>query len=530
MKLSTAIIKNRPELVVSHNGEELNFSGSVFQRKSLDPIDFDVFDPINRYWARMAPDLQDAVWKIYKDIYAGFDQIQSSDMLHGHLTKKIHDLTRYHPLADIEFWVSTDPSFIIPDTVKDTFIADAERKNTPEKTYVRKEYIQLVAFSIFTRCLMPVWGEYIEASRKKTGVEFKEFSAMNLLFNTGILESPAVVKLKSYINTITREKNKNEERILNGSSSLDADFVLLSLVTIRKICMSDVRGHDPKSNPVSRVFNFLIQKVTNPSKTTTPIRKRKLSDTDDYSDTNKSSFLESYRKRTDISVGEKAGFEKGYANLMKTARRLAPSITEEEVMRSVETAYTLRNERIGDAQMLLMAWVFKSVHAPQSVYYIHNNASLSDTKVFEAVWRNLGVLEAVLWHWGFHYLAILASSHMLVSHDVMQISPIDNRGQIPQELQERIRHHYPFIWKTSKKFSNQAVEEPHPVLHAIDLVVDNLIGNAWRSTASEDKVVQVFGDMRRKMPIKPNIRAELAELVVFVEDLAEAKEAEKHPL
>lgn len=523
MELSLAVVKNRPELVVTHNGESVNFSGSVFQRKSLEPAEFDVFDPINRYWARLRPADQDAVWKIYKDVYAGFDQIRSSEMLHHHLTKKISELIVYHSLEDIELWVAIDPSFIIPDTVMETFVADEGNKNTPEKTYLRKEYIQLAAFSIFTRSLMPIFGEFIESSRKQTGVDFKEFGAMKLLLGTGILESPAVRKLKSYIGTITKEKKKNFEKILGGNSSLDVDFILLALVTVRKICVSDVYGIEPKSNLVSRVFNFLFQKVNNPTKTTTPIRERTLSDNEGSGKDDKRSFIEAYRKRSDVSIGEIAGFEKGYANLMGTARRMAPAITEEEVFSSVETARALRSERVGDAQLMMMAWVFKSVHSPRSVYYIHNNASLSGAPVLEAVWQNLGVLEAVLWHWGFHYLSVLSTSHMLTSHDAMHISPIDNRGQIPQELQARIHHHYPHIWKTSKKFTNTSVDEPHPIMHSIDLIVDDLVANAWRSTASEKKIVEVFGEVRRKLVIKPNIRSELAELIVHVEDLAEAR-------
>lgn len=516
MKLSTAIVRNRPELVVSHLGEELNFSGSVFQRKALEPVDFDVFEPINRYWERLSPQDQTAVWRIYKDIYAGFDQILSSDHLHKHLTAKIQELIVYHPLREIESWVSFDPSFMIPDTVMETFVADEGNKNTPEKTYLRREYIELVAFSIFTRCLMPIFGEFIESSRKRTGVDFKEFGAMNLLFGTGILESPAVVKLKSYINQITKEKHRNPERILSGNSSLDMDFVLLALVTVRKICVSDVRGSEPKSNLVSRVFNFLFQKVNNPTKTTTPIRDKNFGEAGDSGDKGKRSWLESYRKRTEISVGEKAAFEKAYADLKGTALRLAPAITDAEIESALATAEFLKNERLGDAQLAIMAWVFKKVHSPRTIYYIPK----------KLCWMNLAVLEAVLWHWGFHYLSVLSTSHMLVSQDTIQISPIDNRGQIPQELQAKVLKYYPYIWKTLRKNTNQGVAEPHPVLHAVDLIVDDLIGNAWRSTAAEDKIVHVFGELRRKMVIKPNIKAELTELIIYLEELFESRRTE----
>ena len=129
---------------------------------------------------------------------------------------------------------------------------------------------------------------------------------------------------------------------------------------------------------------------------------------------------------------------------------------------------------------------------------------------------NLGVLEAVLWHWGFHYLAVLSTSHLVLGQDDMHISPVDNRGQIPNDLQKQIMSHYPYTWSTLRKTTMVSFTEQNPVIHAIDLVVDDLINNAWRSTAHEDKIQQVFGEFRRKMVIFPNIKSELAKLLIHI--------------
>jgi len=46
--------------------------------------------------------------------------------------------------------------------------------------------------------------------------------------------------------------------------------------------------------------------------------------------------------------------------------------------------------------------------------------------------------------------------------------------------------------------------------------VDDLVANAWRSTASEDKITRVFGEMKRKLPIQPTIKTDLGSLIVDV--------------
>lgn len=505
MKLEIDVYKVRPEITVEHNGEKIDFSASVFQRKAFK--DFDVFDEINRYWAQLPPHTQNEIWHIYKEVSRGFDQILSSDELFDHLQTCIRALAGHHPLNVLETWLSMDPANVVPSDILESFVESRDSTYTREKTYVAKDYMELVTLSMFLRTLAPIFGEYIESIRRKTGMDHKEYAALQLLTGTSVLESDAVKKLSVYIDQITKEKHKNPERILSGISSEDMGFFLLALVIVRRLCLGEIKGR-PGDHLVSKVFNFLYQKVFNPSKTNLPIREKTFGSDSDGNDQNKRSILESYRKRTEISIGEIAGFEYGYEDIHYTAQRLAPGITEEEVNKAIATAEALKGERLGDPQLIMMSWVFKTVHSSRSVYYVNK----------QLAWKNLAVLEAVLWHWGHRYLSILATSHKVLGQETMYISPIDNRGQIPLELQEKLSKHYPYIWTSSRRAGQPNAAEPNPVIYAIDLVTDELISNAWRSTASEEKIVEVFGEMRRKLPIFPSIKSELAKLIIDIEE------------
>lgn len=506
MKIFANIYKARPEVVIEHNGEEVIFSASVFGKKAFDD-GFDVFDQINRYWASLPYPQQESIYKIFKEVYRGFDQIFTSDELYDHLNSQIKELVKYHNLERLETWVSMDPSFMVPEGIQETFHASIDDNNTRDKTYTRKDYVQIVSLALFLRCMVPIWGEYINSTRRDTGMEYKEYVAFQLLTNTGILESEAIQKLTTYIVSITKEKHRNPEKILNGISSEDMGFLLLALTCVRRLCVGDLRGHDPKSHLVSKVYKYLYQKVFNASETDSDVQQKIFSDNSSSSDQSKRSILESYRKRTELSLGELAELEFSYEDLYGAALRLAPTITEEEVRKSVETAQILKFERIGDPQLIMMSWVMKTAIQPKSVYYVGKNYVVS----------MLGVLEAVLWHWGHKYLSILSTSHMIVGQEEMIVAPVDSRGQIPLEVQQGLLKYYPYIWSTLKRNTKQSVPEAHPVLHSIDLVVDDLFNNAWRSTASEDKVADVFGEVRRKMPIHAAIKTELAKLLIDVE-------------
>lgn len=497
------------QILVEHNKRILEFSGRPFMKEALVPPEgFSVFEPINLYWATLPEIEQSKIFEIYEHIAIGFEETRSSKDLEDHLSNMVTLLVKHHPLEVLEKWISAHPYFTVPPEVMSEFIQDPEQKNTREKTYLRHEYIQLTAFALFSRVLLPIFGEFIVSTRKSVGVSKKEFGAVSLLKQSGILESPAVTKLMSHIGQFSKERTKSIERVMAGDSSLDSDFYLLALVTVRKLCTADLRGTEPKSSLVSCVYNFVLQKVVNPTKTEMPYQEKIFNGNDSEAGNAKRSRLEAYRKRMEFSLGETSTLELGHENVYGTARRLAPGISLDSVDSSILTAQNIEAESIGDAQVLIAAWMMKTVHAPQGNYYI----SPSHIK------NTLGVAEAVLWHWGFHYLAILVSSHMVLSHESMHISPIDSRGQIPSDLQEKIFQHYPHRWRSVRKNTRQAVDEPHPVLHAIDLVVDDLVGNAWRTTASENMIMSVLGEYRRKLPILPTIKTELAKLVVYIEE------------
>ena len=155
----------------------------------------------------------------------------------------------------------------------------------------------------------------------------------------------------------------------------------------------------------------------------------------------------------------------------------------------------------------MLSWVMKRQISPRGILY-------PEPKLVIAL---LGVLEAVLWHRGFKYLACLATCHPIIGREEMIISPVDSRGQIPVELKDKILELYPYVFSYSRRKNEAGTPEPHPVLNDIDLVVDSLLSNAWRSTARESHIRTIFGDMQRKFPIRPDIKTDLARLIIDIE-------------
>jgi hypothetical protein len=507
MKMYAAIQSAKPEVHIEHAGRVIAFSASVFTRRSFEGT-FDVFENINRFWGKLPYKQQQEIFDVYDQVYIGIDQIRKSKDLHEFLNEQVKAVIKHHPLDRLEDFLALETSIHIPTTCKEEYFDDVNDNNTRDKTYTAKDYKRLLAFALFLRTLIPIWGEYISSTRKDTGMEYKEYVALQLLTGTGILESEAARKLQVYIDQITREKHYNLEKILNGVSSEDMGFLLFALVCVRKLCVGDLRAEDDKSHLVALVYKYLYQKVFNPSEAGSMVQEKRFTEAGSSSDQKKRSIMESYKKRTELSKGEVQEFEFAMSDLYGTAFRLAPTITKEEVDSALESAHEYRHERLGKPQLDLMAWTFKTVFSPRSLQYVSKNANF----------RQLAVLEAVLWNWGHKYLSILATSHMVIGRDEIHITSIDSRGQISIDLQAEIFKYYPYTWSSFKRSTQATTQETHPVLQDIDLMVDEFAKNSWRSTARESKLIEVFGDTRRRLPIFSTIKNDLARLIVDVEN------------
>ena len=499
------LISTRPSIVLNHGSHEpVSFSANVYQKESFIKNNYDVFGEINQYWATLPQYKQEEIWSVYKSLYEAFGDIFDADELYQYLTQGLTQFYRLHPLEDLRRFLENNPNIRIPDDVKKTF-DPSQDGHTPSKTYTEADYYQLAALSLFLRTVAPILGEFVESTRRQVGVNYKEFAALKLLVPSGLMNEPAIKKLELYISSISNTAEKNNDRIMAGFSSEDNLFLNLALTIIRRLCVADLRGGDEGRQLVALVYNFIFQRTFNPSKSTEPFKEKTVLN-DRREDGNRST-MEAYHKRTELSYAEKAGLEFGYEDLYGTAMRLAPNISKREIDAAVKTARSLLTEVVSDAQIILMSTVLKTVHAAYTADYISH----------ELLVANLGVTQAVLWNWGHKYLAAFITSAQVLDNDIIHVSTIDSKAQMSKELQAQIHKHFPFVWMNVKK--NREMEpDGHPVVHQINMLVDEITSHTWKMTMDPKKIIELFGEEKHKLPLSPNLRSEIAQLIVDIEN------------
>ncbi len=506
MQLIIDVLKPKIETIVDHCNERLIFPAMTFTR---DPFEkgFNPFEEINLYWSQQDDSFQDEVFQVFKDVYTAFDTILNADELYTELNILIGRLLALHPLDKLELWLRLSPTIIVPDTVKDTLPDPTDNTKTPGKTYTLTDYYRLLALSMFMRCLVPVWGEYIANIRKAAGSAKKEFIAVKLLEGTGVLECEAVRRLQIYIDELTKAgEEATYDFVMEGFAPADIPRLMLSLVLVRKICLADLRGSNPQTQAVASIWKFLMHRVTSAEDSSVKVKEPR-DEAEGSGGKEPHSNIEAYRRRFQISFGDVAEFELQLGQEYDLAVLIEPDLPYNVWKESRKSIKHLEVENVGDAQLLIAGWVIKDIITPHSVYYVEKELP-----------SLLAAVESVLWWRGFKNIATIVSSQVIVGVEDVSIGYSNTREQIHPEVVDEMKKYFPFVWGNARRKSTPV---QHDVLGAIDYIADQLFFNSWGMTMSDRRIIEVFGEKRRTLIIPSNIKTELCKLIIDIEQRRE---------
>lgn len=492
-------------LEIHHKGVVVPFSirsiGKVNFQNPKDPS-FNVFDQLNGYWSSLSESTQDQLFKVYENIANEIGSAWSISSMAEALIELSRQLMEFHHLEDIQSWLYATNAIILPGDLVAEYQHSVDHNTSPEKTYTRREYMDLVTMSIALRAMLPVWGEYILHIRGEIGNDFKEFDAFNLLNNSYIVQSPAMAKLKLYIERIIEKNPSPPDNVLNGITTADLPRWMLSLVVIKRLCLADVRGVNQDEHLCRLIYRLLAQRTDNTSGNfQDKVRlKEPREGTDGGMD--KTSALERFKTPAPYSIGNIVELEVWLKDLMGAAEKLAMGIDPELVRRSVESAQALHSASCLDMQVTLMRWVFKHIVSPRGMM------CLSPDHIINAI----GVSQAVLWYRGHKYLSILQSACPITSDEGMTVSPVSSRERISQDRQEVIAKLYPYDRPNGKKQST--VKTINSCVQGIDILVEQMSMYSWRPTADEQLVTEALGSNVRRITIRSDIRNVIADLAI----------------
>lgn len=493
---------------ISHNGQHCGFYFSTFKKEQLDKND--VFRVWNNFWKASTKPFQQAVYDIYSKMSDAFFSVNDRDMLERELNKLVIELYKYHPWEKIRDFVQHKSGILIPPDIPEDYVLDRDKDYTVEKTYNRADYIDMVTHALMCQLMVPVWAYFIRVIKDHSGTGLKENKAYKLLAGTDLFGSPAEKKMVAYVAANTKVKMEK-----SGAMGLlhpdEHPYLAMSKFCVSKLSIAELQPREPRATLVSLLFSHVG--VTGAAGNFQDRYKEKPSSGSDDSNSEGSdsmSTLERHRNSTDLSIEEACEYE---VNLWRgpahTASMLCPNLPKDALKKTMATSKELllaENAMLTGlpCQKTILGWVLSPHLSCKAIPYQEH----------KTIVQHLALCEALLWHKGFKYLALLCTSRIPLDNSLHLVTNTPLRSRMSEENILKIRSMFPHVRVTHNRKLDQ--KEECFCMAAIDLLINDINSYTWVTTADIARVSEFNNSESRRLVMTPDIRNEVARLIIAI--------------
>ena len=387
----------------------------------------------------------------------------------------------------------------------------ADGLGTREQTYLKDEYLELLALSQILKTIIGPIGQFANDNIMELNAKNIHHSLSGFFLDHPISESRPFIKLQGLINKIMETLSRNKEEsdirtIETGIAKEDIPTAALATAIIQKVAMAVVMDDNESKNIITRTYNFINNKLQNKGDTSTAIRAKMGSVDMDSGDGDAESKIEQFRIVSNLPHGSVVELNwSAKREIIAINKRYNFYNKEDELIYKDTLVFTdiLRTSRLNPTQPILLGWIFKDIIDPRSIEYI----------LIDGIVNLLATGFVYLWKNGFKDLAILLTSKSVNNIDSLEFNATTNIARIPKEIKSELDIYYPFkkviISKTGNKEVNLAEE-------SISLVTELLFKYEWSYTAYSNYILEVNKNVSDKVVVPSNIKIRLAELILHL--------------
>ena len=485
---------------IEHNGAQLKFDLRAFNKKAL--VNNDITTHINSYWATLPLFQQQKIFDIISKIRELFDLVADTSGLLVALLPLVKQLYDEYDLRRMRDWVLLRTDINVPATIHDAYVQNDDKPFTRERTYTRGDYIELVVLALALRVMVPVWGEFIYRTKEETGTDFKEYYAHALLTQTSLMESPAMQKLRVYIQGNIQDEKPMTKEILGGVSREDYPTWLLASVVVRRLSVGDLRGIEQNTNLVVTIHNDLMQKnnATGGSSFGEQIQNKMFEG--ENSDEHGISRLENYKIKAQHAAGEISAIEHYMNDPFAVAQRLKPGLNPGLLVQFLERSKALQGSMLWPCQVSIAQWVMASVLPPRGFYHLDKATTI----------RAFAVAQTYLWENDHKVLAALLSALASDNSLSFQQTGMGSMARINAEQVKEIHRLFPYNQVSVKR---KRTIPPNKAIVAIDQLASDFNARDWILTVPDAMAVEITGSQHHRRYACPHeIKQLLAKLAI----------------
>ena len=466
-----------------HSKDVLVFNTALYTKASPERLYPEkLFEHINAFISTLSVANQNNIFNCYQKAFSILDNIDLTvDQLKGELTDVVGQLYSSFTEEAVHNWLLYKSNIPIHKEIKDV----PYDSTPPERTYLTNDYRYLMALSMALRLMIPIWGMLIPKTQANDGSDFKEYGVYSLINKSWIVNSKAIERLNTYLESSIQGKGVNDNIVIGGMSQEELPTYVLSIGVVRRLPIAS-----PYDNLVSNLYNYLLLNVIggceNGRRISTNLRAKRPEGREEEGSEG-ISRAEEVKIKELLTADNRVTID-GYASkVFKTLLQIDSTIPEaklelclkySEPMRDVEIIHRSHYNRLaqyvfGCDKLIIPAEAFESVLAKDNVI------------------KCLAATQAALWHWGFLDLAMLTTA-VKDNTETIQIVNIKERvdATIVGEGNSVFVHNFtkPITGDPSRR------REESTFVLAIDAFTDLVRHSDWRlqcppQLAKEAKVV-----------------------------------------
>lgn len=480
--------------------------------ESVDPKR--MFNELNTYLATRPQAEQDGIMSVYQRAHEVFQHQYELNALEKTLQKLVAELDSYIDLKAIREWVVFHSNIGIPASVHDTY-ADNEMQDYVDRTYIRKDYLDLVAMTVALRLMVPLWGEYITMTESVTGSNMKESVAFALLYHTKLVSSEPMERLRRYVHATianSKENTTNAAAILTTLGSSSTPDWVTALAVVRRLAIGEIATTDENSSIVTNIFQYIGNTLRSLDRKFGKPFGGKVTDKSDVasgrggSDEQSVSAPERYKVKQVVADGDIIVLSVYTEDVHGMVHRIDPTVDPAMIDQCLHCIRALEQEAIRRHQVTLVQWVLKNALPA------HSGDSLDKP----AILRAMAATQALLWHWQFYDLAALVTATPLPITGGFGYGTSDNRGRFPKEIIEQFQELYPHQRNgQGKQASSWRTSNAGAV--AIDAFQDLISPFDWRLHCPQDLMVRTNRtENQRKLVVPGDVHNQLARMLIRI--------------
>ena len=433
-----------PCVYIRHKATVVAMDTSKLMRGTNVEMHRENFSYLNRFFFDLAESEQDKVMAAYAHAESVIRTTDDMAVAKNEIMESFQDLIEVVSADRCYHWMVNKSGYAWPPAseLPPTYEAAASPKYPVEKTYILKEYQELLAMILQLRACLPIWSAYLNKYGADISTSFRDIFLVSMLALTDFDQSNAWKRLEVYIEAgLGNKEELLSSGVIAGISKEMYPYWLMCHCLLRKLVLQGF-----KSAIEGDTSPFIIKHLSNhirdhlrktPISFRTPTVKTPPKYGDDVSDDSRSVF-ENNRGKEAVARSERWTTQIYLENPTRLAVALQPDIDLEFVQR-VHDWFDRDRYVPSPEQILIAMWV---VSLAISV------SGEDDLTRFNSV-TICAVASAILWHRGHKEIATLVASY--------QGAPIHRVGavltsnfRLPKEDYETLARIYPIEHRNIK--------------------------------------------------------------------------------